>query len=116
MNDKALIGTMFEIIDGRRWTELGEVFDAHCVYERPGFAQIVGLAALREFYETHRPIECGTHRIDLLVAEDEKVCASGRFVGFLRDGSELSLRFSDLYRLREARVVWRSTFFFTPLA
>lgn len=115
VDGKSLIGTMFEIIDARRWNELGNVFGDDCVYERPGFAKISGLEALCAFYRDERPIECGIHRVDMLVVEEGKVCAAGRFVGFLRDGTDVSVRFSDTYRLRDGRVVWRCSYFFTPL-
>lgn len=116
MSDKDLITTMFAIIDDCRWPELATVFDADCVYERPGFAPIVGVTSLQAFYAHHRPIERGVHRVDALIAEDASMCAVGSFDGVLRDGSPIQLRFSDFYCLRDHRVSWRRTFFFTPLA
>jgi ketosteroid isomerase-like protein len=111
-----LIASMFEIIDSCRWDELDAVFARDCVYERPGFEPIAGIAALREFYARHRPIERGTHHVESVISEGSMLCATGSFDGALRDGSAIRLRFSDLYRTRFDHVVWRTTFFFTPLA
>jgi ketosteroid isomerase-like protein len=112
---KQIIARMFGIIDGRHWPQLGAVFDEGCIYERPGFETIHGLASLRRFYELIRPIEQGQHFVETLIEEEDGVCASGRFEGVLRNGSPVQLRFSDLYRLRGSKICQRTTFFFAPL-
>lgn len=116
MNDKSRIVAMFATIDACRWHELGAFFAPDCVYERPGFARIVGLAALRHFYQQERPIERGVHNVDSLLGDGALLCAVGRFDGTLRNGSAIALRFSDLYEVRNDLVVRRSTYFYTPLA
>lgn len=53
------------------------LFDAETIYRRPGYAPIIGRAALLAFYGGQRVIAHGEHVIANLVAE-KRACVSGR--------------------------------------
>lgn len=109
------IRTMFACIDQGAWEDLPSHFTSDCVYERPGYPSIQGIAALTTFYRDVRRIASGRHQVDVLIIEGAHVLAAGRFDGTLRDGSPAAAEFADLYHVRAGRVAHRRTYFHTPL-
>jgi ketosteroid isomerase-like protein len=107
---------MFVAIDAGDWAALGRLYADDCVYQRPGFEVIEGLASLIHFYAELRPIRSGRHRVSRFLKDDAQLCASGRFDGVLRTGEPINLEFADLYTIRNRLISSRKTFFFTPLA
>jgi ketosteroid isomerase-like protein len=105
---------MYSTIDARSWDEHTEFFTADAVYERPGYAPIIGFPALEHFYREVRIIVSGQHRIERLVVGRETAACWGRFVGASRDGKPLDERFADVYELRGGRVARRTSYFFRP--
>jgi ketosteroid isomerase-like protein len=108
------ITRMFSTIDARRWDELAEFFTADAVYERPGYAPLVGFPALEHFYREVRVIVSGQHRIERMVAGRGTAACWGRFVGANRAGAPLDERFADVYELRDGRVARRTSYFYRP--
>jgi ketosteroid isomerase-like protein len=108
------IPRMFATIDARRWDALTEFFTSDAVYERPGYAPIIGFPALDHFYREVRVIGCGHHRVERMVEGRETAACWGRFVGASRDGKPLDERFADVYELRNGRIARRTSYFFRP--
>jgi ketosteroid isomerase-like protein len=111
---ESLIREMFATIDARDWSHLDRYFTADVVYERPGYAPIRGLPALRDFYERTRIVAAGTHDLWQVIADTDRAACWGRFAGQSRDGAMLDERFADVYRLVDGRIAARSTHFFRP--
>ncbi|MFD0367358.1 nuclear transport factor 2 family protein [Streptomyces sp. NPDC059071] len=103
---------LFAIIDGRRWNELGRVFAADCVYHRPGYPALVGLADIERFYREERIIESGSHRVEEVMAGDDSLACWGSFQGLSRAGERLDERFSDHYRIDDGLISARRTYFY----
>jgi ketosteroid isomerase-like protein len=108
------ITRMFATIDARRWSELADFFTADAIYERPGYAPIIGFPALDHFYRDVRIIVAGQHRIERMMGGRETAACWGRFVGAGKDGKPLDERFADVYELRDGRVARRTSYFFRP--
>jgi len=109
-----LIERLFEIVDGRRWDELGGVFAADAVYFRPGYADITGLDELTHFYRDVRRIESGKHQLSGVLSDGRTGCCWGRFEGVDRAGEPLSEYFADWYTFTGPLIQDRRTFFFRP--
>lgn len=107
-----LVAELFDIIDGRRWDELGLVFDDNCVYSRPGYDPIVGLPQIAHFYRCERIVESGVHAVEHTVSDLGAAACWGRFRGRSRDGGELDEGFADTYRVRDGKIVYRQTYFY----
>ncbi|MFE9363417.1 nuclear transport factor 2 family protein [Streptomyces sp. NPDC006978] len=92
------------------------LFADHAVYERPGYAPIVGWDGLDAFYRGQRVIDSGSHTVLKLVVSSLDAAVEGEFRGRLKDGREVDLRFADFFRLNgELLIEMRNTYFFAPL-
>ncbi|MCP2170063.1 nuclear transport factor 2 family protein [Goodfellowiella coeruleoviolacea] len=106
----------YRLVDEGNHSGLLGLFAEDAVYERPGYQPLVGRAALRDFYSGERVIADGRHTVRTLVAEGDRIAVHGDFVGVLKDGTDVSLRFADFFVLgADGRFVRRDTFFFSPL-
>jgi ketosteroid isomerase-like protein len=111
-----IITEMFKAVDACDWRALSLLYAEDCVYERPGFPRIQGRDALTRFYVEARPIRAGRHTLSLFIEEGAQLCAAGAFMGVLRSGENISLKFADIYLLSDGLIGHRTTFFHTPLA
>ncbi|MEV5161088.1 nuclear transport factor 2 family protein [Streptomyces sp. NPDC053728] len=92
------------------------LFSDRAVYERPGYAPIVGREGLDAFYRGQRVIDRGSHTVLRLVVGPQDAAVEGQFRGTLKDGSEVDLRFADFFRLGEHLLFEvRNTYFFSAL-
>jgi ketosteroid isomerase-like protein len=107
-----LVTELFEIIDGRRWDELGSVFADDCVYSRPGYEPLAGLARIQRFYRHERIVAAGGHRIEHTVSDLGTAACWGTFVGESRSGQPLHEGFADTYQVRDGKIVYRRTYFY----
>lgn len=110
----ALIVDLFRAIDSGEWSSLDSFFDRNVVYERPGYAPIVGVDRLLHFYRQERIVQSGRHELDGVVMENGRGACWGRFVGVAKDGSQLNEAFADTYVLADGRIIGRKSFFFKP--
>jgi ketosteroid isomerase-like protein len=109
-----LVTGLFDIVDGRRWDELVEVFTPDAVYDRPGYDPLVGLDRIVRFYERERIIATGRHSVTRVVSDLGAAACWGRFVGTGRDGRPLDEEFADTYAVRDGRIAHRKTYFYRP--
>lgn len=107
-----LITDLFSVIDERRWDELAEVFAPGCVYERPGYRPLSGLADIDHFYRHTRIISSGRHLVDRVVADHGSAACWGHFTGQDRSGRPLEEGFADAYLVQDGKIVRRTTYFF----
>lgn len=90
-------------------------FAPEAVYHRPGYAPMTGREALRAFYAGDRVIESGTHRLDQLLVDGSAVAVRGVFTGRLKDGSEVTVGFSDFVDYDgQGRALQRRSYFHVP--
>ena len=112
---RELVARLFGVIDQARFDELGSVFAAEAVYERPGYPLLQGLARIEQFYRHERVIGSGRHEVDSVTCSDTgDVVAVGTFRGESRSGDALTERFADVYRVQDGKITQRTTFFFRP--
>jgi pimeloyl-ACP methyl ester carboxylesterase len=96
--------------------EIAALFTPSASYHRPGYAPMVGHAAMTAFYSGARVIREGAHTVTAVVASGDQIAVHGRFEGTLRTGEEVALRFADFFHLApDTRFTRRDTFFFAPL-
>jgi hypothetical protein len=109
-----LIRRYFAMVDRREFDSFPQVFHAHIVYERPGYAPIEGLEAMMAFYHHERRIDCGTHTLTRVLVDGDTAVCWGTFAGALYDGTPVRQRFADTYRFADGRILHRVTYFYTP--
>ncbi len=87
-------------------------FADDAVYHRPGYAPMRGRAALEEFYGGERVIESGSHTLDDVLVDGDRVAVRGRFEGTLKDGSRVTVGFADFITYdADGRAAERRSFF-----
>lgn len=103
---------LFNAIDTTSWHELPRFFHPQVVYERPGYAPIVGLEELLSFYASTRIIAEGKHSLEGSLQNDDQAICWGQFNGRSKNGEPLAERFADAYRLQDGLIKQRTTYFF----
>ena len=83
----------------------------HATYRRPGYPPLVGIEAVRAFYESTRVIAAGRHEVDEFVYSGDVVAVRGSFSGSAHDGSSLSVRFADFWHFSAGHIDERNTYF-----
>lgn len=114
--NELLIRNMFHLIDTGRFTELHSTFARDIVYERPGYRPWQNFESVFHFYLCERQIEQGRHTIELVVGTGDCAMAHGSFSGTTKTGLAIETKFSELYRIRDALVVFRRSYFFEPVS
>lgn len=115
MSGEAAVRRYYDLVDAGDVEGVLDVFAEDVVYHRPGYAPMVGRAALAAFYGGERVIADGRHTLEALLVDGSRVAVHGRFVGTLKDGREASVGFADFFVLDEdERVTTRYSFFDSP--
>lgn len=113
---EAIVRSYYTLVDAQDFSALVKLFAPEAVYRRPGYAPFIGRKALAEFYVGERVIEEGRHDIADVIVAGRKVAVSGTFIGRVRSGKTVDLRFADFFTLNEeGHFATRDTFFFAPL-
>jgi ketosteroid isomerase-like protein len=113
---QSVIHRYYELVDADDVEGLIALFDAKAVYNRPGYAPLVGRAELERFYREDRVIEQGRHTLSTAVMGDGEAAVHGTFEGVLKDGRQVNLRFADFFTFSGEGVFQsRDTFFFSPM-
>jgi ketosteroid isomerase-like protein len=111
---EGLVRRYYELVDGRAFDRMLDLFDEEIVYTRPGYEALVGKAALAEFYTTVRVIESGRHEITSVLVVGDRVAVQGRFEGTLKTGQRTAHGFADFFLIGSGRFVERTTYFDAP--
>jgi uncharacterized protein len=109
-----VIRRLFDIVDGRRWEELEQVFHQDVVYERPGYEPLRGFASVRDFYENRRVIAKGSHIVEGMAVEGNAGACWGRFQGAKHDDTPIDERWADVYTFVDGKIRTRRSHFFRP--
>ena len=110
------VNRYYALVDAGRLKELMGLFAPDARYDRPGFERLVGREALADFYTSRRPIAHGRHRLFRVLVDGRNVAAEGTFEGVLRNGEEVSLRFSDFFTVdTDGLFSSRVTYYFSAL-
>lgn len=113
---RGVVLTYYETVDSGSAEEVVELFSPDAVYRRPGYAPLDGSVQLLDFYGGRRVIADGRHTVEALLVSGDRAAVQGSFAGTLRDGSTVSLRFADFFRVAAGgRIVERETYFDAPL-
>jgi ketosteroid isomerase-like protein len=113
---QSAVNRYYELVDADDVEGLITLFDAKAVYNRPGYAPLVGTAELERFYREERIIEKGRHTLSSAVIGDGEAAVHGTFEGVLKDGRQVTLRFADFFTFSGEGVFQsRDTFFFAPM-
>ncbi|ADB61495.1 protein of unknown function DUF1486 [Haloterrigena turkmenica DSM 5511] len=104
-----MLESYYEHVDAGDTEALLELFADDIRYERPGQSDIEGIEELREFYERDRPLDDGTHEVDLMVVDDGHVAVRGRFSG-VQSGDDVTFGFADHHEFDDGLIVNRWTY------
>jgi ketosteroid isomerase-like protein len=89
-------------------------FASTAVYRRPGYDELVGLAAIQDFYRHTRDLGDGGHLIESIVGTEQEIAVRGRFEGSFRDGEPLQAGFADFWLFSGEKVAERISYLFQP--
>ena len=104
------VRSYYDLVDAGDYDRLVELFAEDVTYHRPGQPAIEGRAALREFYETGRPLSDGSHELaDVVAGDGAAVAVRGRFAG-RQDGDRVAFGFADLHRFADGVIAERWTY------
>ncbi|WP_053948672.1 nuclear transport factor 2 family protein [Halolamina sediminis] len=124
MSRESVVRRYYALVDAGEYDALVELFTEDVVYERPGQATIEGREALREFYETGRPLSNGEHELHAVVADSveqrsagnrtqsddgDTVAVRGTFRGE-QDGDAVELGFADFHEFDGESIARRYTY------
>lgn len=97
----------YATVDNENPASVAALFTVDATYGRPGYEQMVGRAAILDFYSNDRVILAGRHTIHRLVCDGARVAVEGTFACELRGGSRVELGFSDFFVFREGLIAAR---------
>ncbi|MCA1298587.1 nuclear transport factor 2 family protein [Stappia indica] len=103
---------MFQAIDGEDWPTLAAMFHPTAIYERPGYAPLLGRDEIMEFYRNVRNVRVGRHQVVDIVQDADTVVCQGRFSCHTKDGARLNAEFCDIYALKDGQIRRRKTYFY----
>jgi ketosteroid isomerase-like protein len=92
------------------------LFDAQAVYNRTGYAPLVGTAELERIYREDRINDKGRHTLSSALIGKDEAAVHGTIEGVLKNGQHVTLRFADFFTFSgEGIFQSRDTFFFAPM-
>ena len=106
---ESVVRRYYEFVDADRYDELVELFAEDIYYERPGQPTIEGRGALREFYESGRPLVDGTHEIHSIIVEGPTAAVRGSVTGN-RYGEQVRFGFADFHEFENEVITRRYTY------
>ena len=106
----ALITGMFEIIDGRRWKELGRVMATDCVCRPAGSPPLIGLERIERYYREERAIASGRHQVEGVLSDLGAAACWGSFTGESMDGKSLHAAIAEIFLILDGKITQRTTY------
>jgi ketosteroid isomerase-like protein len=107
-----IIRSYYTNIDSKDIPAALACFASTAVYRRPGYDELIGLAAIENFYRHTRDLGEGGHLIESVVGSEQEIAVRGRFEGSFRDGTPLQARFADFWLFSGEKVVERISYLF----
>jgi ketosteroid isomerase-like protein len=105
---------LYQLVDAGDAAGIAQLLAPDAVYHRPGYEPMVGRERVFQFYHRERIIAEGRHLLETMIADEFQVAVNGQFLGTLRNGNPVELRFADFFEMDEhALIVSRRTFYFT---
>jgi ketosteroid isomerase-like protein len=111
---RTTVESYYRFVDANNLDGLVALFTSDCTYHRPGYPPIVGQPALRAFYTDTRIISAGRHVLVRVLQDEDAAAVEGTFEGQLKNGEQVSVRFSDFFTMRGGLIAARRTYFFAP--
>lgn len=108
---EVLVRQYYELVDAGNTEALLQLFTNDVHYQRQGTPDLVGIDAMRHFYEHDRLIDYGRHVLDEVLVGQEWVAVRGTFRGWLRSGEAVTLEFTDWHHVVGGRIDRRQSFF-----
>lgn len=106
---EAVVRRYYRLIDAGDIEELVALFAEDVTYVRPGHEAIVGRDALERFYRNERPLEAGSHEVDAVLVDGDRVAVRGRFSG--RQGDrQVTFGFADFHEFEGEHIARRYTY------
>lgn len=112
---ESIVRTYYARVDSPFPQQVVDLFAPEAIYRRPGYAPLRGTQDLLEFFGEKRVIVSGVHTLERVVVVGSAVAVEGTFVGVLKSGVEVSLRFADFFDLDGELIRARNTYFDAPL-
>lgn len=103
---------LYRAVDSEDWERLSGLYHDQIRYERPGYEPFLGKGEVLDFYLHDRAIASGRHQLEGIVSTGPRTVCWGRFDGRLKDGTDVSVPFADVYLFEGRRIIFRKTFFF----
>lgn len=111
---QAVLG-YYDALDADDTEAVLEFFSGDVLYRRPGYDRMIGIEALRRYYEETRLIAPGRHVLRTVIVDGSNVAAHGEWEGELREGGRRSVGFAAFFVFDgNGRAAEHTTYFFTP--
>ena len=94
--DPDAVRSYYEYVDDGAYDALVDLFAETVTYERPGQDPIEGIEEFEAFYREVRPLSNGSHEIESLVVDGDRVAVAGRFEGEQGD-DRVEFGFADFH-------------------
>lgn len=107
--------SMFEAVDKKEWSILEDIFHTNIIYERPGYATLRGLDDVMHFYREVRNVSQGRHQVTDVITANDKVVCQGHFACRTLLNEKIKTDFCDVYTMKDGRVRFRKTFFYSAV-
>jgi ketosteroid isomerase-like protein len=108
--DPDAVRSYYERVDDGAYEALLDLFAGDVTYDRPGQDPIRGIEDLETFYREERPLSNGSHVVEALVVDGDRVAVQGRFEGE-QGGETVDFGFADFHTFDEdGDIVHRHTY------
>ncbi len=111
MDIKKICLDYYKAVDAKDLKTLFSIFDENIVYKRPGYETINGMDEFKKFYEEHRIIQSGQHKINRIIIDGNSAVVQGSFSGTLKDGRSIKTEFVDVMDFLNDKIIKRHTYF-----
>lgn len=114
---RAAVQGYYDALDADDIEAVLSSFSGDILYRRPGYADMVGLHQLRDYYtSSERKIAPGRHVVRRIVVEHLDAAAHGVYEGQLKDGGEpTTVGFAAFFTFDSGgRISEHMTYFFVP--
>lgn len=108
------VRTLFKAVDDKDWPTMVDYYNPRAVYHRPGYDPFIGITKILDYYKNLRLLGSGNHTIEGIISQGSQVAYWGEFLGYSRSGEPVDVQFMDRCLLDAGKILYRTTYFFTP--